>query len=158
MWRSFILAICLAVPLHVGPAAAGDEAAYLVVDRPTCARLVQHLADDDVAYRGGVDVRGRAVRPADLAPEFEVPVPAEVEIALLVPLEAFDARRPRRARFQRPWRVRRFGRRDLLARAEVNLGRLTFELASGEIRYNDRPLEPALLTKFRAACRRLTTP
>ena len=55
-----------------GPAIAG---ATVKLTKAECKWLVEHRPRDDVAYREGVDVRGRAVVPADLpgAPDLALP-------------------------------------------------------------------------------------
>lgn len=45
------------------PALAASDA---VIDKRACQNLVKHTPNADVAYHAGVDVRGKAVAPADL--------------------------------------------------------------------------------------------
>ncbi len=61
--RHIIICFCLVIYL---PGEARSEPVELRISRADCARLVAHVPSDDVAYRPGVDVRGRPVAPADL--------------------------------------------------------------------------------------------
>ena len=57
------------------PARSLAEPLTVEITAANCARLVAHQARDDVAYRPGVDVRGRPVAPADAdaAPPLALP-------------------------------------------------------------------------------------
>ena len=84
MWRHWALSI-LAVPL-TSPAAAE----LVVISRDDCARIAAHTPAPDVAYRPGVDARGRPVAPADLEDNATLEYGAEdVVIEIAVPLRAF---------------------------------------------------------------------
>jgi hypothetical protein len=39
------------------------------VDKAVCRKVTKHIPDEDVAYQPGVDVHGKAVVPADVAPQ-----------------------------------------------------------------------------------------
>jgi hypothetical protein len=54
--------------LLLAAAAASATAQTVVVDSAACRRLVQHQPSADVAYRPGVDSRGRAIASADVNP------------------------------------------------------------------------------------------
>ncbi len=65
----FRLAACilaLAGNLLGGPSAAGEQNLVLRVTEADCANIIKHIAHPDVTYRPGVDVRGNAVKPADV--------------------------------------------------------------------------------------------
>ncbi len=73
------------------PAATVPAAAELVViSRADCARVVAHEPAPDVAYRPGVDTRGRAVAPADLDDNVSLDLDADdIVVDIAVPLRAF---------------------------------------------------------------------
>lgn len=76
-WLPFFLVLCS------GPAAAET---IVVVGHEDCARIVaRYEPAADVAYRPGVDVEGRPVAPADLAPQIVAPdsfaIPITFDIA-----------------------------------------------------------------------------
>lgn len=79
--------ICFAVALLTGGAAvAGPTDSLIRIDAKDCARLVRHVPQPDVAYRPGVDSRGRPVAPADLGggtqlPIGEITIPIEIDLA-----------------------------------------------------------------------------
>ena len=49
------------------PAGAESATVAVAVSREACRRLIAHVPAPDVDYRPGVDARGNAVAPADLA-------------------------------------------------------------------------------------------
>lgn len=51
-----------------------------------CTKLVQHVPADDVTYKPGVDVRGKAVAPADLGGGYNMQVPEEINIQIGIDL------------------------------------------------------------------------
>ena len=51
-----------------------------------CSKLVQHVLADDVTYKPGVDVRGKAVAPADLGGGYNVQIPEEINIQIGIDL------------------------------------------------------------------------
>lgn len=56
------------------PALAGET---LRLTKADCRRLIEHHPDPDVAYREGVDLRGRPVVPADLPGRATLPLPED---------------------------------------------------------------------------------
>lgn len=71
------------VPFGVRPVAAEDLLRIAAAD---CARLTRHTPAPDVAYRPGVDVRGKAVTSADLDGGAQLNLPAEIVVAIEVDL------------------------------------------------------------------------
>lgn len=65
------------------------EARTIVVEDGRCRVVERHVPDDDVAYRPGVDVKGRAVAPADLNGGNQVATPRFVTIPLNIPINQF---------------------------------------------------------------------
>jgi len=63
------------------PALAAETVTISTAD---CRRLVAHAPAPDVAYRAGVDVRGKAVVPADLGGQATIDLPEVIEIPLTV--------------------------------------------------------------------------
>jgi len=46
------------------PCVSAEERAFVTLE--TCRQLTNYIPADDVAYKAGVDVRGKAVKPADV--------------------------------------------------------------------------------------------
>ena len=82
MVRSFGL-ISLAGVLCISVAARAETVALSTAD---CKKLVQHVPADDVTYKPGVDVRGKAVAPADLGGGYNVNIPEEINIQIGIDL------------------------------------------------------------------------
>ncbi|MFQ5773206.1 MAG: hypothetical protein ACE5GS_01680 [Kiloniellaceae bacterium] len=73
--------------LAVASPAAGQDQVSAAITKSDCRRLVKHVPAPDVAYRPGVDVRGRAVAPADLDDGVRIAPPETIEIDIQVELE-----------------------------------------------------------------------
>ena len=70
------------------PMAAPAAPATVAVSAGDCRQLmVPHEPADDVAYKPGVDVDGRAVAPADLGGGAPIPLPDEYVIPIEVDLD-----------------------------------------------------------------------
>jgi len=75
---------CAGVLLAAGAALADGRT--ITVSEKTCARLVKHEPAADVAYEGGVDVRGNEVAPAELGGGHDLDLPDTIEIPIEVEL------------------------------------------------------------------------
>ena len=126
-----ILTIALVFAL---PAVAAAET--LSVSRSECRKLVRHEPSADVAYRPGVDVRGRKVAPASLGGGFQVAPPDEIEIPITVELDKTIG-----------------AAASGLYKPEANFGKVVYR--NGRAWYNGRPLETGASAEVVAACRRL---
>ncbi|MBF0168198.1 MAG: hypothetical protein HQL45_11265 [Alphaproteobacteria bacterium] len=58
--------ICLMVILGLLAASEAAAGESVQVSRQDCQRLVHHVPSSDIAYKPGVDAKGRPVKPADL--------------------------------------------------------------------------------------------
>lgn len=66
---AIVLAACLIAPAAQGQGAKATAGPMVItISKPDCSRLIQHVPAPDVAYKPGVDVRGRPVVPADADP------------------------------------------------------------------------------------------
>lgn len=66
MYRA-VIAVSL-ISLVGFPAKAQDTPMVITITKTDCSRLIQHQPSADVAYKPGVDVRGRPVASADTDP------------------------------------------------------------------------------------------
>ena len=131
-YRACLPALALALA-----ASAPAGAQNIVVDSAACRSLVAHQPAPDVAYRPGIDVRGRPVVGADLnpAPPF------------LPPTFAFDLNADL-APFLPP------GSR--LSLPQMGVGRVTIG-PDGRVMFNGQPVGQGDSAALAAACRRATT-
>jgi hypothetical protein len=61
--------LCLASPAALGQRAAATSGPMVItISKPDCSRLISHAPAPDVAYKPGVDVRGKSVVSADADP------------------------------------------------------------------------------------------
>jgi len=130
--RALIFAVLLLLPA----AALAEERAAVTASEADCRWLVKHVASADVAYKPGVDVRGRKVAPADLNGGGSIDVPREIPISLLIPLRNL------------PVPVAP----TLLNRAEIYAGTVTVDRISGKVLYNGKPVGDAGQAELAAAC------
>lgn len=70
----------------LAPAATHVQAETITVTREDCVDFVRHEPAPDVAYRPGVDSRGRQVTPADLGDHPPIELPKEFAIPITVDL------------------------------------------------------------------------
>ena len=104
-----------------------------------CRWLTRHVPADDVAHRPGVDVKGKAVAPADLGTYGSITAPDQVYIGLDIPLRVvLEDGGPRRLR-----------------EAEVNVGHVVVDLTTNQVYYNGRSLTDPDIAQLAVACRDL---
>ena len=114
-----------------------DETVYVEIDEQTCRKVQRHLSNADVAYKPGVDARGNAVVPADVSGS-QVKLPDTIVIDLALPLQdVLSTNNPPNRSVQN---------------AEVNVGRLTYEVASGKLSFNGQQLNQTSLVKIGEKC------
>jgi hypothetical protein len=107
----------------------------LRIPRADCLALVPHQPAPDVAYRPGVDVRGRPVAPADLpGSTLQVEVPDQVEFEV-----SFS-----------PLRGAAGGR---FGDTELYVGTVRYNLKTGEATLNGVPLSDPQKAEIAARCR-----
>lgn len=114
--------------------ACAQEAA-LRITRADCVVLVAPGTQQGTAYRPGLDVRGQAVVPADLAGGGALEVPSDITVTLEVDL------------------VERFGGPQSLEDLRANAPIGVLELRDGRAHFNGQPLDPETEANLRARCR-----
>lgn len=67
--------------------ASAADGTVTVISRQDCGRLSTHTPAPDVAYKPGVDVRGRPVAPADLGGGSAISMPGEIVIDIGIKLD-----------------------------------------------------------------------
>ncbi len=138
MSRLFVSCLMLAM-LAATPAVAGVLKQKVTVAKQDCRWLVRHQPAADVAYKPGVDVRGRPVKPADLETNRQVDLPPVIAIPLHVPLG----------------NLLKKGSSTVVDSSEVGAGLVTVDRRSGEVKYEGKTLVPAESRRMVAACRKL---
>lgn len=122
--------LALVVLLFTPPAVAqdtgegtGEAVTQMSVSLEDCKRLVRHKARDDVAYKPGVDVRGKEVVPAEIKPLGAITVPDEIVIDFGLDLAGRYG----------------FGGAALFD-ATAGIATVHYDLASGALTFNGKPL------------------
>jgi len=98
--------------------------------------IVSHKASNDVAYEPGVDVRGNPVAPADLAGGFEWITPDTIEFDLAFNPLGNTGLDP-----------------DDFANTSAKVGHIKYDILSGNLTLNGRPIADPLLAILEAQCR-----
>src|SRR5512146_1849841 len=129
-----LLLFLVALSGHVLP--ASGEPATVVISRQDCRELLRHVPDADVSYKPGVDVDGKAVVPADLAPA-DPGAPDRIIIDLKRPLGQLQPNAP-----------------ASVAQSDVYVGQLNIDVASGRVELNGQPLDGGTESDVLAACRK----
>ena len=75
-----------AIAIVLATTAGAQAQAKVTASEKDCKRLVRHVAAADVNYKPGVDVRGNAVKPADLNSGGQVGLPEDFSFPLTVDL------------------------------------------------------------------------
>jgi len=114
---------------------------HMSVSLDDCKRLTRHTARDDVAYKAGVDVHGKAVVPADLQPSDVLPlgaikVPDEIVIDFGLDLAGRYG----------------FGAATLFD-ATAGIAIIEYDLASGGLTFNGKPLLSEDALAIERACK-----
>jgi hypothetical protein len=132
MRNSLVIVAVLVLAL---PAAVASGAGTLTMSKNDCRKLVRHQPSADVAYRPGVDARGRRVAPADLGGGTNITVPDEIEIRINVELnETIGAAA------------------SGLYEPEARMGKVVYR--NGRAWYNGQPLETDANSEVVEACKR----
>ena len=82
------LAIAALAALFAAGTAVAEET-KITITKKDCRRLVRHTASADVAYRTGVDVRGRKVVPADAGGRVPLKLPDVFEFNIDVDIRKY---------------------------------------------------------------------
>ena len=83
----FFRLLCLGCAAGLSSAAPDmAQAETVALSAADCKKLVQHVPADDVTYKPGVDVRGKAVVPADLGGGYDLKIPEEIHIQIGIDL------------------------------------------------------------------------
>ena len=82
-----LLFMILAVVLSAGGVGAQDT--KVNITKKDCRRLVRHTASADVAYKPGVDVRGRKIAPADIRGSMPFKLPDVFEFNIDVDIRKY---------------------------------------------------------------------
>jgi len=136
MNKGSIAAVAVAMVLTGNIASAAAET-VIRIPRADCARLVEHRSAPDVAYKPGVDVRGKKVAPADLpGSNAAIKAPKQVEIEI-----SFNPLRGGAGS--------RFGSSELI------VGRVQFNLETGAATFNGQPLTDPQQAELARKCQRI---
>ncbi|NIA67288.1 hypothetical protein HBA54_01645 [Pelagibius litoralis] len=133
-----LLGLCLAIP---GLTVAAADEPYLTISAADCAALTRHLPADDVTYQAGVDVRSKAVAPADLGandPSGGGGITLPQAVIIPIEVDLFD-------RFGIPANGVNF-------KADAFIGEVTVDLASGQAFFNGQPLQSEAEAELAARC------
>ena len=98
--------------------------------------IISHKPSADATYKPGVDVRGKPVAPADLASGYEWVAPDTIEFDLAFnPLgnTGLDA--------------------DAFANTSASVGTVKYDILTGKLTLNGRPLTDPLLAVIESQCR-----
>lgn len=108
----------------------------VVISEQDCRRLARHAPSAGVTHTPGVNVRGGAVKPANLSSYGSIPTPRHVLVDLNLPIKVFKPEI-----------------NDRLADAEVKVGLVEVDLNSQQVVFNGIPLTDPEIARLVAACR-----
>ena len=127
----------LILMLFLGPMGiASAEDIRMEVSRMDCERIIKYTADPDVTYKPGVDVHGKPVAPADLNGS-QIQVPDQIYIDLSLPFKDL---------------LKNYN--PNLKNAEVYVGTVEYDIASGKLLFNGQELADPVENAIARECRK----
>ena len=132
--RRFLIILAAATGAVMGTSAPAQDAAgdvAVTIGKRECEYLMRHRPAPDVAYRPGVDVRGRAVAPA----EGDGPAPLKLPDTYTFAISRTIAGLPGGAE------------------AEMAIGTIEYDINSGRMTFNGHPLTDPLADELVIHCR-----
>lgn len=112
------------------------EDVRMEVSRTDCERIVKYTADPDVTYKPDVDVHGKPVAPADLN-DNQVKIPDQIFIELSLPFKDL---------------LKNYNPK--LENAEVYVGTVEYDIASGRLFFNGQELTDPAENAIAKECRK----
>ena len=106
------------------PQTGDAQETEIKISKRDCERVVAHRARDDVAFKPGVDVHGRKVKPADLDGRVPLKLPTELTIDIGIDLGKRLGIGAGGAKFS----------------SETNLGKVKYDIGSGKMTFNGQPI------------------
>jgi hypothetical protein len=123
------------------PAPLNSAGTNVLISKKDCDRVVKHVPDADVAFKPGIDVRGKPVAPADLGGGSALTLPDMIEFNLTVDvLNELGVSSDSPLAPEAP-------------EGDVTLGTITYDLLSGAVTFNGQPLGDPELAAIAAGCR-----
>lgn len=142
---SRLLFLVAALAVCGGPALAQQDAASqpvrIVITKTDCSRLIRHVPAPDVAYQPGVDVKGRAVAPADMPGSGADAIPGLLPDVLEIPLTI------------KPMQGATYAKRGS-GDSQATLGTVRYDMNKGTFTFNDRPLTSPEQEELSRACQK----
>ena len=135
--RALTLVLGLVIAVAASSKAPAQESVKVQITKKDCARVVQHVPADDVAYKAGVDAHGRPVVPADLAGStLAIPLPDVLEFDIAFnPLSGTSKSK--------------FGETSL------SVGKIRYDINRRKITFNGQPMGDDDLAVLAAKCQEI---
>jgi hypothetical protein len=136
MHRLFVIFALFTLYLAV-PGAQAADSVKVQISKKDCARVVEHVPSDDVAYKAGVDAHGRAVKPADLpGSTLQVPLPDVLEFDIAFnPLKGNS--------------------KSKFAETSLSVGKIRYDINRRKITFDGQPLANDNLAVLAAKCKEI---
>ena len=141
MWRCIFATLILNKILIFSSVSAETK---VFVSRQDCLILTQHIPKDDVAYKAGVDVRGRSVKPADISPAVDLGLKNGISFLLILDVAEENRGRQNRSQKNRGQKNRGNGNANKQFRdhpgleGKINLGQIMIK--DGKATLDGKPL------------------
>jgi hypothetical protein len=134
------LTLCMSSLGHAQTGQTGQPV-RIVITKVDCSRLIRHTPAPDVAYRPGVDAKGRAVAPADVPGSGANAIPGLVPDVLEIPLTI------------KPMQGATYAKRGA-GDSQATLGTVRYDMNKGTFTFNGEPLGSAEQEELARACAR----
>lgn len=133
--------IALSLALGAVPAIAGQKT---VVRSDVCAALPNAATRGDVAYKAGVDTKGRKVAPADLGGGVDFELPDSYEFSAPINPVTYGKTAQQQAVANTM---------GLASTTAMNVGTVKVDTRTGDVLFNGRPLTDPQAAELARACR-----
>lgn len=130
--------LCLALPAQAQQEQP-VQPVRIVITKIDCSRLVRHSPAPDVAYKPGVDAKGRAVAPADMPGSGADAIPGLVPDVLEIPLTI------------KPLQGASYAKRGS-GDSQATLGTVRYDMGKGIFTFNGQPLGSPEQEELARAC------
>lgn len=130
-----LLSVALAVGMFGCITTAAADTDRVRIPRRDCQKLVEYQPDPGVAYRPGLDVRGKPVAPADL------------------PGSAMAVQLPKQIEFDISFNPLKGATRRRFNKTELYVGTVRYDLDTGEATFNGVPLSNPEKDEIARRCR-----
>ncbi len=132
-----------------------EDTGTLTITVRDCKRLLVHGVRPDVAYKPGVDVRGKKVAPADYAGDIKLKLPDDYAFDIPVDIRRFMGGPAADAKAHAAPSKQAFEKAARIGAGQATVGTVRYNINSGRLTFNGQSLTPEARTELAHKCREM---